>query len=154
MKYKQLTLTERYHISLFLERGCTQKEIAKELGVHPSTISKEIRRNWDANSDKYEYTSAHFNTQKRHLSKPKFTVITSKIETYIREKLKAGLSPEQIAGRMRYENIGSIFHETIYQFIYRNKANKGKLYKYLDIKTRSTINAVMTTNAEVRSLTV
>ena len=136
MKYKQLTLTERYHISLFLERGWTQKEIAKHLGVHPSTISREVRRNWDTHADKYEYTTAHFNTKYRHRSKPKYTVMTSKIEIYIREKLKAGWSPEQIAGRMKRDGIGSISHETIYQFIYRNKANKGRLYKYLRHKNK------------------
>ncbi len=136
MKYKQLTLTERYHISLFLERGCTQKEIAEELGVHPSTISREIRRNWDTHTDKYEYTTAHFNTEYRHRYKPKYTVIKPQIESYIREKLKAGWSPEQIAGRMQRDGIGSISHETIYQFIYRNKANKGRLYKYLRHKNK------------------
>ena len=136
MKYKQLTLTERYHISLFLERGCTQKEIAKELGVHPSTISREIKRNWDTNSDKYEYTTAHFNTEHRHKTKVKYTVITPRVESYIREKLKAGWSPDQIAGRMMYEKIGSISHETIYQFIYKNKSSKGRLYKYLRHKNK------------------
>jgi len=90
MRYKQLTLQKRYQISTLLEYGYTQKEIAKELGVHPSTISREIRRNWDTHSNKYEYTTAHFNTEYRHKSKPKYTVITLQIESYIREKLKAG----------------------------------------------------------------
>lgn len=45
MKYKQLPLKERYHISTLLERGYKQKEIAEHIGVHPSTISREIRRN-------------------------------------------------------------------------------------------------------------
>jgi len=136
MKYKQLTLMERYHIYLCLERGSSQKEIAKQLNVHPSTISREIRRNWDTCTRKYEYTTAHLNTKHRHKSKPKYTVITLQTESYIREKLKAGWSPEQIAGRMNLENIGNISHETIYQFIYRNKANKGRLYSYLRHKNK------------------
>jgi len=131
MTYKQLTLQKRYQIWALLQQGYRQKEIAEQLGVHPSTISREIRRNWDTHTDKYEYTTAHFNAEHRHKSKPKYTVITLQIESYIREKLKAGWSPEQIAGRMKYEGVGSISHETIYQFIYRNKANRGRLYKYL-----------------------
>jgi len=134
MTYKQLTLQKRYQIWALLQQGYRQKEIAKELGVHPSTISREIRRNWDMHTGKYEYTTAHFNTEHRHKSKPKYTVITLQIESYIREKLKAGWSPEQIAGRMKYEGIGSISHETIYQFI--NKASKGRLYKYLRHKNK------------------
>lgn len=47
---KHLTSRQRYH--LFVEhqnRGTrkekTQKEIAAEIGVHPSTVSREYRRN-------------------------------------------------------------------------------------------------------------
>ena len=136
MTYKQLTLKERYHIWALLEKGYKQKEIAESIGVHPSTISREIKRNWDTRTRKYEYSTAHFNTEHRHKSKPKYTVLTLQIESYIREKLKAGWSPEQISGRMKYEGVGSISHETIYQFIYRNKASKGRLYKYLRHKNK------------------
>jgi IS30 family transposase len=136
MKYKQLTLKERYHISTLLQRGYTQKEIAEHIGVHPSTISREIRRNWDGCTNRYEYTTAHFNTKQRHQCKPKYTVINQRVEKYIRIKLKEGWSPEQIAGRMQYEGIGSISHETIYQFVYRNKAKGGRLYKHLRHKHR------------------
>ncbi|WP_083760495.1 helix-turn-helix domain-containing protein [Sulfurovum sp. NBC37-1] len=41
MKYKQLTLKERYHISILLGRGYKQKEIAEHIGVHPSTINSQ-----------------------------------------------------------------------------------------------------------------
>ena len=40
MKYKQLTLKERYHISNLLKKGWSQKEIANSIGVNPSTISR------------------------------------------------------------------------------------------------------------------
>ena len=33
MKYKQLTLKERYHISTLLKKGWTQKDIAESIGV-------------------------------------------------------------------------------------------------------------------------
>lgn len=136
MTYKQLTLQKRYQIWALLQQGYKQKEIAKKVGVHPSTISREIKRNWDFCTDKYEYTTAHFHTEHRHKTKCKYTVITSEIEYYIREKLKAGWSPEQVSGRMKYEGVGSVSHETIYQFIYRNKANKGRLYKHLRHKNK------------------
>jgi IS30 family transposase len=136
MSYKQLTLKERYHISTLLRNGYKQKEIARQLGVHPSTISREVRRNWDSRTSMYEYTTAQLQTQKRHRDKNKYTVLSHRMEQYIRDKLKAGWSPEQIAGRMQYEEIGSISHETIYQFIYRNKAHGGRLYRYLRHKNK------------------
>ena len=45
MKYRQLTLEKRYQISALIKAGLNQKEIALEIGVHPSTISREFRRN-------------------------------------------------------------------------------------------------------------
>jgi len=48
MRQKQLTQKERYHIWASLKRGETQKAIAETIGVHPSTICREIQRNKDS----------------------------------------------------------------------------------------------------------
>jgi len=136
MSHKQLTLNKRYPIWALLQKRWKPKKIAKELGVHPSTISREIKRNWDEYRQRCEFTTAHLQTQYRHKTKPKYSVITVSTERYILEKLKAGWSPEQISSRMKYEGVGSISYETIYQLIYRNKANKGRLYKYLRHKNK------------------
>jgi len=136
MKYKKLTLKKRYRIWALLEKGWKQKDIAAYINVHPSTVSREIRRNIDEITGSYDFKTAYINTVYRHQNKPKYTVITDKVEKYIRTKLKEHWSPEQIAGRMQYEGLGSISHETIYQFIYQNKANKSRLYKYLRHKNK------------------
>ena len=44
-KYRQLTSGERYALSALRRQGHTQAEIARTLGRHPSTISREVRRN-------------------------------------------------------------------------------------------------------------
>ncbi|MCQ2067828.1 MAG: helix-turn-helix domain-containing protein [Bacteroidaceae bacterium] len=36
---------QRYQIAAKLEAGCSKKEIAEYLHVHPSTITREIQRN-------------------------------------------------------------------------------------------------------------
>lgn len=43
--YKRLTLEQRYTISVLLQRKCSKKSIAESIGVHPSTITRELRRN-------------------------------------------------------------------------------------------------------------
>jgi len=43
--YKQLTQLQRYHIRLCLKAGYSLSSIARRLGVHKSTVSREIRRN-------------------------------------------------------------------------------------------------------------
>ena len=45
MKYKQLTLQERYYIEIETKNGTSQNKIAKALNRSQGTISKEIRRN-------------------------------------------------------------------------------------------------------------
>jgi IS30 family transposase len=43
--YKQLSLEQRYKIEALLKAGLTQKLVATYIGVHPSTISRELDRN-------------------------------------------------------------------------------------------------------------
>ena len=136
MKYKQLTLKERYHISTLLKRGWKQKEIAESIGVHPSTICREIKRNRDVLTQTYSYEFAHSSSQNRQQNKAKYTVFTSKIKTYIKTKLKEDWSPEQISGRMKVDKGFTVCHETIYRYIYYNKSRGGRLYKYLRHKNK------------------
>ena len=43
--YQQLACEQRYQISALLKAGFKQIQIARELGVHKSTVSREVRRN-------------------------------------------------------------------------------------------------------------
>ena len=47
---KQLNSEQRYIIYLDLQSKLTKKSIAQKIGVHPSTITREVKRN--ANRDK------------------------------------------------------------------------------------------------------
>lgn len=135
MKYTQLTLQKRYHISALQKAGFNQKEIANELLVHPSTISRELRRNRDSVRG-YNAELAQINSSKVQKQKRKRFSLTKTIEKYIRAKLKLDWSPEQIAGRMKLDTGVSVVHETIYRYIYANKANGGRLYKSLRHKNK------------------
>jgi IS30 family transposase len=136
MRIKQLTLKERYHIWALLKEGRSQKEIAESIGVHPSTICREIHRNQDRVTEEYHYAFAETKAKRRQESKRKYTVITTKIKGYIKSKLKEDWSPEQIAGRMKRDKGFSLCHESIYRYIYDNKSRGGKLYQYLRHKNK------------------
>ena len=43
-KFKHLSAFERGKISALLDQGLTFRAIARELGRHPSTIAREIKR--------------------------------------------------------------------------------------------------------------
>jgi IS30 family transposase len=135
MRYKQLTLEKRYQISALIKAGLNQKSIALEVGVDPSTISRELRRNRDSVRG-YHPELAQIHSTKVQIQKKKRFSLTKTIEKYIRAKLKLDWSPEQIAGRMKLDTGVSVVHETIYRYIYANKANGGRLYKSLRHKNK------------------
>jgi IS30 family transposase len=44
-RYSQLTLEKRYGIYTLLKTGLTQSKIAEVIGIHKSTVSRELKRN-------------------------------------------------------------------------------------------------------------
>ena len=102
MKYKHLTIEERYHISALKKAKFSQKYVANEIGVSESTICRELKRNRDKFRD-YNAELAQIKSTKIEMQKKKRFSITKPIEKYIRAKLKQDWSPEQISGRMKLD---------------------------------------------------
>ena len=129
MNYKQLTQEERYQIYALKKAGMNQKEIAGILTRSPSSISRELKRNKGLRG--YRPKQANERAQQRRKSSFKASKLTSEVTGWIDRLLINELSPEQIAGRLALEGKIKLHHETVYQYIYRDKSNGGKLYKQL-----------------------
>lgn len=127
--YKQLTQEERYMISSRIQVGFNQTKIAIELGVNKSTISRELKRNKGGNG--YRPIQANKFARERRQICRKPTKLTLENKQLIITNLQKNWSPEQISGRLELEYKIKISHETIYKYIYDNKANGGSLYKHL-----------------------
>jgi transposase, IS30 family len=124
--YTQLTQEQRYQIHALLKMEHSRTEIAETLGVHRSTISRELQRNRGKRG--YRPKQAHqFALQRRKKVRAR---ITADIWAMVEEKLRQDWSPEQIAGRFKEEGI-AISHEHIYQYIYADKRVGGDLWKHL-----------------------
>jgi len=133
MSYKHLTQEERYHIQAYKSRGYKYKEIAKQLGVHPSTISREIQRNKGDIFGIYFAGGANEKAKKRQKEQSEnanLKLIENTI-VLIRKYLKIEYSPEQIAATLRLKHKIKITHVTIYKYIYKNRLGEGNLYKQL-----------------------
>jgi len=128
MKYNQLTLVKRYQILTLIKERYNQKDIALKVSVHPSTICRELK---PFKMKDYNPEEAHIQAKLKHIKKHKRQAMNNQIEKYVKQKLKEDWSPEQIVGRMKKDTTSTISHETIYQFIYKNKSNGGLLYKHL-----------------------
>ena len=71
--YFQLTLAQRYQIEALKKAGCKQIDIAKTIGVHKSTISRELKRNVPkrgTGAKIYAAQKAQVKTDLRHKIKP------------------------------------------------------------------------------------
>lgn len=127
--YKQLTRDQRYVIKTLLQEGYTYRKIAKRVGVNVSTISREVKRN--KSGDVYLAGFADQKAVKRNCLARKPTVLTDKNIAIIKPYLERDWSPEQVAGRLKLTGELSISHETIYKYIYQDKASNGVLHERL-----------------------
>ena len=126
--YTQLTEIQRYQIYTMKKASYSQTQIADEIGVHKSTISRELSRNCGLKG--YRPKQAHQLALNRRSDKKPLRVIESHWAE-IERLIKLYWSPEQISHRLLAEQAYPISPEWIYQYIYRDKANGGSLYRYL-----------------------
>lgn len=136
MAYKQLDYRKRCQIYAFWKAGYKQVEIAKEVGVHKSTISRELNNHLtfvrtSLGSWQYKPDYAQTYAEEKRKTKLKHIKLTDEVKTFIRDKVLGDWSPEQISGYGKRHALFSISHETIYQFILQNKEQGGDLYKHL-----------------------
>lgn len=127
MSYKQLVEGQRYQIQAYLSQSLSQRKIADLLGVDPSTINRELKRNTVGNS--YCPALAQTQTQARKAKASKYRV-SAQTEFYVRSFIEADWSPEQ-ASAVLSELGFPVSHEWIYQYIAKDKLSGGTLFKHL-----------------------
>ena len=127
--YKQLTSGQRYQISALKKIGCGPTEIAKELEVHKSTISRELSRNTGERG--YRPKQANEKAlERRAQATPKKRILAETWEM-VEEKLHQDWSPEQVSGWLEKHQEIRISHEWIYQHILADQRANGNLYTHL-----------------------
>ncbi|RMF15976.1 MAG: IS30 family transposase [Gammaproteobacteria bacterium] len=137
--YAQLTQAQRYQIHALYTSGSCQAEIARKIGVHRSTICRELRR-LDGRND-YDPQKAHAQAVGFRVTAHNNSRIKGTLEAAIRVFLGIDFSPEQIAGVMKRFFGISISFQSIYRFLKRCYWYGDELYKKLRIagKRRSYI---------------
>ena len=130
-KMKHLSKGQRYEISALLRAHHTKTEVAEIIGVHKSTISRELKRNCYMGTRRYyaEYAQRKAD-QRRRLQALNYrkTVPRSVFETARRYIEEEHYSPEQVVGYCRLHGIRMCSHETLYKWIWTDKRRGGTLY--------------------------
>ncbi len=127
MSYSQLTQIQRYQIYVLKKTGCNQTQIAENVGVDKSTISRELRRNKGQRGyrPKQAQRKAEARRNKAHCR------ITHGQWTLVEGLVNLKWSPEEISGWLQKYFKIHISHEWIYQYIWKDKRQGGELYEHL-----------------------
>ena len=126
--YKQLTQGQRYQIEALLKAGNKQVEVATILGVHKSTISRELARNRGLRGYRPKQAQRLSDNRKEEKAEPR---IAGQTWRWVEQLLREDWSPEQISNWLETEKSVSVSHEWIYLYIYQDKREGGDLHGHL-----------------------
>jgi IS30 family transposase len=125
-----LSERERERIADLHRAGEGVRAIARDLGRSPATVSRELRRNVEAEAGVYRPHAAQRLAEQRR-ARPKVGKLVADVElrAFVEDKLKRRWSPEQIARALRVEFPDQphrhLVLETIYQAVYRPELGGG-----------------------------
>ncbi len=138
MAYEHLAVEERELLQERLWEKKSVRSIARELGRSHTSLLREIARNKPPLRTQYTPRVAEERAREKRKSRGrKLRLKNQKVRRYVVAQLKAGYSPEQVAGRMTIDIGESLSHEAIYQYVYatthRGEPKRGypDLRKYL-----------------------
>jgi len=133
LKYKHLTLEKRYQIQAYKEVGLKKNEIAKKLNVHPSTISREVKRNSSKINNIYTAKKADqvSNDKRKYASCKSNFKMTKKVKNHIVKYIEEDYSPEQTSATLRIKHNIEISFVRIYQYIEADRLSSGDLHTHL-----------------------
>lgn len=126
--YHRLTEEQRIEIYALKKAGFNQAAIAHRIGVHKSTVSREVRRNSGLRG--YRPQQAHRLAGIRQAQIPRSRISRPRwrrIEGLIRQDW----SPEQVSGYLKVNCEPGVSPEWIYRHIYDDKRAGGSLHTHL-----------------------
>jgi len=126
--YTQLNSEQRYQIYTLKNKDHKQSEIVEVLGVHKSTISRELKRN--SGGCGYRPIQAHNMALQRRVEKV-CSGITEASWQRVEQLLREDWSPEQVSLWLAQSNESRVSFELIYLYIYWDKDSGGDLHTYL-----------------------
>jgi IS30 family transposase len=142
---RYLDREERYELARLREAGWSLRQIGVRMGRAPSTISRELARNRDPRTGRYQPERAgRLAWQRQRRPKRSKLAADPALRAEVQQMLDRRYSPEQVSGRLRVlypdDPAMRVSHETIYQGIY--------LYPRGELKRE--LKACLRTGREVR----
>ena len=129
---KHLTQEQRYHIEAYTKAGYGNTEIARDLGVHPSTIGRELKRNSSPIQQRYSAKVAQeISSLRKSVNSKANKKFKNELEALVIMYIKRDWSPEQVSATLRIKHDLSLSFVRIYDYIELDRQNGGKLHTHL-----------------------
>ena len=114
---------ERYEIARLRDAGLGVRAVARAIGRDPGTVSRELARNSNHGTGRYQPERAHrLAHERQRRPKPRKLASNARLQKWVQTRLDVQDSPEQIAGRLKVDFPDDpamhVSHEAIYQAIY------------------------------------
>lgn len=118
--YTHFTLDERICLQKLFSEGLSMRKIASILGRSPSTISREIKRNWSKKKKHYHAWGANvkYICRRKNSHRKNRLLTDSEMYRFTHEALLKYWSPEIIAGRWNVEHSTRLSFSSINQLLY------------------------------------
>lgn len=130
--YKHLTYAQRCQIPALLKRRIPKGIIANDLGIHRSTLTRELSRNSGLRGYRHKQAQRKSEARRSTASASSTLKMTPDLIAAVRFVLENyQWSPDQISGFFLSNQIASISAETIYRHIWSDKRAGGKLFQHL-----------------------
>ena len=135
-RMRRLTYLERQIIELLLAKGRSHRRISEVLGRDRRVIDREVERNKPGERPYTARLATELTSRREAKRCRKKLEKDAPLRTFVIERLKDELSPEQIAGLLKEEPpeglVGkSLCHESIYRYVYEGSERPVGLYKSL-----------------------
>ena len=117
--YTHFTLFEREYLQESLEKGKSLRSIAKVLGRSPSTISREVKRNWSKKANHYHHWHAQTNYKHRRKAchRKNNLLLNEEMYNFALFGLSQYWSPEIIAGKWNSEHEQHFSYSSVYRAV-------------------------------------
>ena len=135
MSYTHFTAKERHTLMFLLQMNLSFREIGRRLGRHHTTVSREVSRNARKIGCYWDEAAHYYGSDRRRQPRHEIKRSNKDLLNYVEEKLREDWSPETISSRLEIDyprdQTMRISTEYIYQWVYRDYKQGGKLYRHL-----------------------
>lgn len=128
------TQRDRDQLEALKRAGHTQQVMAEIIGCNQSNISRELKRSGSPLQNRYKATTAQCKADERKkngYAQFKHWYDDDELLQHVLDELKDGKTPDQISGRREFLKLNHVSHQSIYDYIEKDKEEGGELHKCL-----------------------